>query len=79
MGARPGLSVGRPLVSARAVGRFGSCAGGASPEAVVLKFVPCGLCAMRRVLCSQAFYQATAFNENIGTWNVASVTTLFNV
>ena len=75
----PGLSVGRPLVSPRALGRFGSCAGGASPEAVVLKFVPCGLCAMRRMLCSQAFDGATAFNQALGDWNVARVTTLSGV
>jgi surface protein len=35
--------------------------------------------AKRRVLGSQAFYSASAFNANIGAWNTASVTNLSNV
>ena len=62
--------------------------------AVVLASVPCGLCAMRRavgslmfgshramrrVLCSQPFYDALAFNQALGDWNVASATDLSTV
>ena len=57
----------------------GAWAGGASPEAAVLAPVPCGPCAMRRAVGSQAFFGATAFNQNLGAWNVARVTTLFSV
>ena len=68
-----GLASGAwPLVS-------GAWAGGASPEAAVLARVPRGLCAMRRAVGSQAFNGAAAFNQNLGAWNVAAVTTLIGV
>ncbi len=37
---------------------------------------PRGLCAMRRAVGSQAFYNKNAFNQALGEWNVASVTDL---
>ena len=40
-------------------------------------FVRCGV--DRLVVGSQAFYYASAFNANIGSWNTASVTALSSV
>jgi hypothetical protein len=68
-----GLASGAwPLVS-------GAWAGVAPPEAAVLAPVPCGPCAMRRAVGSQAFTGAEAFNQNLGAWNVARVTDLSGV
>jgi hypothetical protein len=34
---------------------------------------------MRRVVCSQMFQSATAFNQNLGSWNVVDITNLNTV
>jgi surface protein len=68
------------LTIASALGRFGAGAG--VPHmgvAAVLASVPCGHWAMRRAVCLQMFSSATAFNQNLGKWNVASVTTMSGV
>jgi hypothetical protein len=54
----------------------GAWTGGASPEAAVLAPLPCGPCAMRRAVGSQALSEAIAFNQALGTWNVARVKSL---
>jgi hypothetical protein len=50
--------------------------GAAAWRGVVWHGRPAGLCALRcgrRGAGSQAFNQASAFNQNIGSWNTASV------
>jgi hypothetical protein len=76
-------SVWAGLALASGLGRFGASAGRASHVVVAaaLASVPRELCAMRRVECSQMLFSQAAmkFNQNLGSWNVAKVQTMYGM